>query len=171
MAVTESANTTLDAQLCFALHSASRAITAGYRRGLAPLGLTYSQYLVLLVLWEHGPVGMGDLGRALHLDSGTLSPLLSRLESRGWVQRRRRDEDERTVEVACTAEGSALREPALAVQARVEQDTGLGGKDLAALRGDLHDLAERLRLAEERAAVPGGQDVDQAATAWTTCER
>jgi MarR family transcriptional regulator, organic hydroperoxide resistance regulator len=164
MAVTESANTTLDAQLCFALHSASRAITAGYRRGLAPLGLTYSQYLVLLVLWEHGPVGMGDLGRALHLDSGTLSPLLARLESHGWVHRRRRDEDERTVEVACTPEGAALRAPALAVQARVEQDTGLGGDDLAALRGDLTALAERLRVAEDRAV--GG--ADQAATAGST---
>ncbi len=158
MAVTESANTTLDAQLCFALHSASRAVTAGYRRGLAPLGLTYSQYLVLLVLWEHGPVGMGDLGRALHLDSGTLSPLLGRLEARGWVHRRRRHEDERTVEVACTREGAALRGPALAVQARVEHDTGLDGDDLAALRGDLTALAERLRDVEER-TVPAGDQV------------
>jgi MarR family transcriptional regulator, organic hydroperoxide resistance regulator len=150
-----SACTTLDAQLCFALHDASRAIAASYRRGLAPLGLTYSQYVALLVLWEHGPVTMGQLCRELHLDSGTLSPLLQRLEERGRVVRRRRPEDERTVEVACTAEGDALREPALAVQRRVQAETGLEPADLARMRSELQALADRLRTADENAVIDG----------------
>jgi len=153
MATDTSANTTLDAQLCFALHDASRAIAASYRRGLAPLGLTYSQYVVLLVLWEHGTVTMGRLCRELHLDSGTLSPLLQRLEERGRVVRRRRPEDERTVEVACTAEGDALREKALTVQRRVEAETGLDPGYLAELRSELQRLADRLRTADEPAAT------------------
>lgn len=153
---TSAACTTLDAQLCFALHDASRAIAASYRRGLAPLGLTYSQYVVLLVLWENGPTSMGRLCRELHLDSGTLSPLLQRLEERGRVVRRRRPEDERTVEVTCTAEGEALREPVLAVQRQVQNDTGLEIGDLSRLRGELQGLADRLRTADE-SGVTGGE--------------
>jgi DNA-binding MarR family transcriptional regulator len=149
MSTETTACTTLDAQLCFALHDASRAIAASYRRGLAPLGLTYSQYVVLLVLWEHGPTTMGHLCRELHLDSGTLSPLLQRLEERGRVARRRRPEDERTVEVSCTPEGEALREPVMAVQRRVQADTGLEFADLVRLRGELQTLADRLRTADE----------------------
>jgi DNA-binding MarR family transcriptional regulator len=155
MTTDTSACTTLDAQLCFALHDASRAIAASYRRGLAPLGLTYSQYVVLLVLWENGPTTMGRLCHELHLDSGTLSPLLQRLEERGRVVRRRRPEDERTVEVSCTPEGEALREPVMAVQRRVQADTGLEIGDLSRLRGELQMLADRLRTAEET-VVAGG---------------
>jgi DNA-binding MarR family transcriptional regulator len=143
------AGTTLDAQLCFALHDASRAIAASFRRGLAPLGLTYSQYVVLLVLWEHGPTTMGRLCRELHLDSGTLSPLLQRLEERGRVSRRRRPEDERTVEVSCTPEGEALREPVFAVQQQVRAETGMDDEAIARMRQDLQSLADRLRTADE----------------------
>jgi MarR family transcriptional regulator, organic hydroperoxide resistance regulator len=150
---TTAACTTLDAQLCFALHDASRAIAASYRRGLAPLGLTYSQYVVLLVLWENGPTTMGRLCRELHLDSGTLSPLLQRLEERGRVVRRRRPEDERTVEVSCTSEGDALYEPVMAVQRRVQAETGLDVEDLARLRGELQGLADRLRTADEKSVI------------------
>jgi DNA-binding MarR family transcriptional regulator len=149
MTTDTSACTTLDTQLCFALHDASRAIAASYRRGLAPLGLTYSQYVVMLVLWEHGPTTMGRLCRELHLDSGTLSPLLQRLEERGRIVRHRRPEDERTVEVACTPEGEALREPTLAVQRRVQAETGLEIGDLARLRGELQALADHLRTADD----------------------
>jgi DNA-binding MarR family transcriptional regulator len=150
---TTAACTTLDAQLCFALHDASRAIAASYRRGLAPLGLTYSQYVVLLVLWENGPTTMGRLCRELHLDSGTLSPLLQRLEERGRLVRRRRPEDERTVEVSCTPEGDALYEPVMAVQRRVQAETGLDVEDLARLRGELQGLADRLRTADEKSVI------------------
>lgn len=155
MSTDTSACTTLDTQLCFALHDASRAISASYRRGLAPLGLTYSQYVVLLVLWEHGPTTMGRLCRELHLDSGTLSPLLQRLEERGRVVRRRRAEDERTVEVSCTPEGEALREPVLAVQRRVQAETGLAIEDLSRLRTELQTLADRLRTADEKVLIDG----------------
>ncbi|RZT86619.1 MarR family transcriptional regulator [Pseudonocardia sediminis] len=139
---------TLDEQLCFALHSASRAMTGCYRPLLDTLGLTYSQYALLLVLWENGAVTQGDLGDRLFLDSGTLSPLLRRLETRGLVARHRRPEDERTVEVSVTAEGAALRDRAAAVQSRVQDATGLTADELARMRDDLHLLAARLRRAE-----------------------
>lgn len=145
MAAPETSLTTLDEQLCFALQSASRAIVASYRPGLEALGLTYSQYTVMLVLWEDGPVTMGALGHRLHLDSGTLSPVLKRLEQQGLVTRRRRAEDERTVEVTPTMAGQHLRGPAAEIQARVACDTGLEGPDITRLRDDLFDLAARLR--------------------------
>jgi MarR family transcriptional regulator, organic hydroperoxide resistance regulator len=135
---------TLNGQLCFAAHSASRALTAHYRRGLDEIGLTYTQYVVMLVLWERGPVGMGTLCEELHSDSGTLSPLLKRLEKQGLVTRRRGVEDERTLEIACTQAGLDLYEPARKVQAAVEDATGLDGPELAALREDLTLLASRL---------------------------
>ena len=138
---------TIDGQLCFALHSASRAMTACYRQGLEELGLTYSQYAVMLVLWQHEAVSMGSLCDQLHLDSGTLSPLLKRLEKQGRVTRRRRPEDERTLEIACTDEGRALREKARDVQQGVEEATGLDGGQLTALREQLDELAGRLRSA------------------------
>ena len=85
----------LDERLCLALYTASRSMTARYRVALEDLGLTYPQYLVMVVLWEHQTVTMAELGERLHLDSGTLSPLVKRLETDGLVTRRRRAEDER----------------------------------------------------------------------------
>ncbi|MDL5155655.1 MarR family winged helix-turn-helix transcriptional regulator [Actinomycetospora termitidis] len=147
---------TIDGQLCFALHSASRAMTACYRQGLDALGLTYSQYAVMLVLWQYEAVSMGFLCEQLHLDSGTLSPLLKRLEKQGRVTRRRRPEDERTLEIACTEEGRELYDRARLVQRDVERATGMSAPELADLRGRLDELAERLRAAttlqEQRAA-------------------
>ena len=87
----------LDTQLCFALYSASRKVTSAYREPLKDMGLTYPQYLVLLVLWENDHRKVNQLGEALMLDSGTLSPLLRRMEAAGFVTRRRSDEDERSV--------------------------------------------------------------------------
>ena len=102
----------LDQQLCFALYSASRAVTRLYRPLLEALGLTYPQYLVMLVLWERGTVTVKELGQALDLDSGTLSPLLKRLEANGVVARVRSAADERSVLIAPTEAGAALREQA-----------------------------------------------------------
>lgn len=136
---------TIDGQLCFALHSASRAMTACYRQGLDELGLTYSQYVVMLVLWQHEAISMGSLCETLHLDSGTLSPLLKRLETQRYVTRRRRTEDGRTLEIACTEQGRELQEGAGAVQRDVERATGLDGAELADLRTRLNTLAGRLR--------------------------
>src|SRR5262249_29167321 len=99
----------LDDQLCFALYSASRAVTRAYARLLQPLGLTYPQYLVLLVLWERDGVSVKQLGERLALDSGTLTPLLQRLDSQGLVEPRRGDDDERVVRIHLTAAGRALR--------------------------------------------------------------
>lgn len=99
----------LDRQLCFALYAAQRAMTRRYRPVLEPLGLTYPQYLVLLALWERDGVRVRDLGERLFLDSGTLTPLLKRLQARGLVDRRRDPADERVVRVHLTEQGRALR--------------------------------------------------------------
>ncbi|MEQ3549394.1 MarR family transcriptional regulator [Pseudonocardia nematodicida] len=135
----------LDEQLCFALHSASRAMTGCYRPVLDLIGLTYSQYAALLVLWAEDSVPQRELGERMYLDSGTLSPMLHRLEKRGLITRSRRPDDERTVQVSVTADGRALREQALVAQERVIASTGMGIDELFRLRDDLQRLAARLR--------------------------
>ncbi|WP_113700465.1 MarR family winged helix-turn-helix transcriptional regulator [Nonomuraea lactucae] len=127
-------------QLCFAVHTASRALDALYRRELAELGLTYPQYLVMLVLWERERASVKELGAALRLDSGTLSPLLKRLEAAGLVRRERDPGDERSVLVRPTAEGARLRERAEPVPLRLVAATGLSREDL----GDLRRILDRL---------------------------
>ncbi|MFI9383973.1 MarR family winged helix-turn-helix transcriptional regulator [Kutzneria sp. NPDC052558] len=127
-------------QLCFSLYAASRAVTALYRPLLDELGLTYPQYLVLLVLWEHGTVPVKDVGNALQLDYGTLSPLLKRLEANGLVRRTRRADDERSVAVALTEEGVALRDRALSVPPVIGTAMGLEMAEFEALRGLLGKL-------------------------------
>jgi DNA-binding MarR family transcriptional regulator len=107
----------LDQQICFSLNAASRAFGGVYRVILKDLGLTYPQYLVMLVLWEHGELPVKKLGEHLRLDSGTLSPLLKRLETAGLVRRERSARDERSVEVRLTDEGVALRERAVRYRA------------------------------------------------------
>lgn len=137
----------LDEQLCFALHSASRAMTNCYRPLLDDIGLTYSQYAVMLVLWEHESVTLGFLCARLQLDTGTLSPLLKRLSAEDLLTRRRRAEDERTVQLTLTDRGRALEHEAAAIQARVQETTGLRAAELDALRDDLHALAAKMRAA------------------------
>jgi MarR family transcriptional regulator, organic hydroperoxide resistance regulator len=143
----------LDEQLCFALHTASRAMTGCYRPLLDDIGLTYSQYAVMLVLWELDTVPLGLLCSRLQLDTGTLSPLLKRLEAEGLITRRRRLEDERTMQLTLTRTGRALRERAAAIQARVQDGTGLTPGELAVMRDGLHALAARLRAADLRPDV------------------
>ena len=132
----------LDRQVCFALYSASRAITAAYRPLLAPLGLTYPQYLVMLALWERSPRTVRELGEALHLESGTLSPLLKRMEANGLLTRTRSADDERQVHVALTAAGTDLRERACDVPAQLSAATGVDPETLAALRRTCQALIE-----------------------------
>lgn len=127
-------------QLCFSLYAASRSVTALYRPLLDELGLTYPQYLVLLVLWERGESPVKDLGAALQLDYGTLSPLLKRLEANGLVRRTRRADDERSVAVALTEEGQALRDRALSVPPVIGTAMGLSEDEFGALRGLLTKL-------------------------------
>jgi DNA-binding MarR family transcriptional regulator len=129
-------------QVCFALYSASRAVTAVYRPILEPLGLTYPQYLVLLVLWEHErAVTVKELGDELMLDSGTLSPLLKRMASAGLVTKQRSTTDERSVLVHLTPAGRALRERATGVPAKVAAATGLAPAHLRTLRTTLREMA------------------------------
>ncbi|WP_436533914.1 MarR family winged helix-turn-helix transcriptional regulator [Actinoplanes sp. HUAS TT8] len=103
-------STALDEMICFQLYAASRAMTSLYRPLLDPHGLTYPQYLVLRVLWHDGPTTVRDLGRTLRLDSGTLSPLLKRLEAQGHLTRARGADDERTVLISLTETGQRLRD-------------------------------------------------------------
>ena len=124
----------LDDQLCFALYSASRAVTAAYRPLLTELNLTYPQYLVLLVLWEEGRANVGRLCERLHLDSGTLSPLLKRLESVGYVTRERSSDDERRVEVVLTAAGKRLQTKASRVPERLMARSQMSPDELVSLR-------------------------------------
>ena len=105
----------LDRQVCFPLYAASNLINRLYRPVLSELGLTYPQYLVMLALWETSPRTVGALGEALYLDSGTLTPLLKRMEAAGLVTRHRDPEDERRVQVSLTDAGQALRTEALKV--------------------------------------------------------
>ncbi len=141
-------NLRLDHQLCVALYHASRAVIGCYRPGLDELGLTYSQYTVMLVLWEHERTTMRELGHLLHLDSATLSPVLKRMEQAGLLTRERDADDERVLNVSITAAGKRLQKPAGRVQQGVEQATGLSGSELADLRDRLNDLTARLRATD-----------------------
>ncbi|HEU4734555.1 MAG TPA: MarR family transcriptional regulator [Kofleriaceae bacterium] len=140
----------LDEQLCFALYNASRAMTRAYAPLLEPLGLTYPQYLVLLVLWERDGLPVKDIGERLALDSGTLTPLLKRLDQQGLVERRRGADDERLVRISLTAAGRALRARARKVPTELACRAGydLGDersiRDLVRLRDELTALARRL---------------------------
>ncbi|MER6274941.1 MarR family transcriptional regulator [Streptomyces sp900105245] len=140
----------LEDQLCFALYAAQRAVTAAYRPLLDDLGLTYPQYLVLLVLWERGEAGVKELAGALRLDYGTVSPLLKRLEAAGLVRKERAADDERSVRVACTGRGEQLRERAVRVPGTLLTSTGLAAQEVARLREELWRLTERAAAAADR---------------------
>ena len=134
----------LSEHVCFALYTASRTVINRYRPLLDEIGVTYPQYLALLVLWERGDTTVKDLGTALQLDSSTLSPLLKRLEATGLVTRRRLATDERSVLVSLTGDGSALRERAEPIAMEVACAFGLPLHELGALRESLHHLTSAL---------------------------
>lgn len=142
----------LDRQLCFALYAASLAMTKVYKPLLEPLGLTYPQYLVMLVLWETDGVTVSQLGHRLALDSGTLTPLLKRLQVLGLVQRRRDASDERRVQVHLTPQGRALRSRALAVPPQLLQASQCSLAEVSALTRQLQALRHRLSEFNPRAA-------------------
>ncbi len=123
----------LENQLCFPLYACARKVTALYTPVLKPLGITYTQYLVFMVLWESGDMTVGDLGRRLYLDSGTLTPLLKKLEGEGYLTRQRSREDERIVTLHLTDKGLSLREQASHVPAKVGSCIGLSPEEAAAL--------------------------------------
>ncbi|ATQ43968.1 MarR family winged helix-turn-helix transcriptional regulator [Caulobacter mirabilis] len=136
----------LSSQLCFPVYAAANAIQKAYRPHLKPLGLTYPQYLVMLVLWEDDGVSLGEIGRRLHLDSGTLTPLLKRLEAAGLVARRRSDEDERVVVISLTAAGRALKAQAEPIPFRLAEDLHLEPASALALKAGLEALLAGVRL-------------------------
>lgn len=139
----------LDRQLCFALYSTSLAMTKRYRPLLDVLGLTYPQYLVMLSLWEKDSVTVSALGERLHLDSGTLTPLLKRLEQAGLLSRRRDEGDERRVLVSLSLDGRALRGRALRIPVQLQHS-------LACDNAELADLVRRLSSLRARLNAPGG---------------
>jgi len=141
----------LDEQICFALYSASRALTSRYRVLLEPLGLTYPQYLVLLVLWESGATSVTALGARVHLDSGTLSPLLRRLETAGMITRSRLTTDERSVLVELTPSGDALRSQTAHIPASICEATGLSVPDLIALQAQVSAVGAHVRAVSQAA--------------------
>ncbi len=134
----------LDNQICFAVYSAAHAFNRVYKPLLDRLGLTYPQYLVMLVLWERDGVSVKQLGERLFLDSGTLTPLLKRLEAAGLVKRSRSREDERQVLIALTAQGQALKERARSVPLAILDASSCSVAELAAARDEIVALRDRL---------------------------
>ncbi len=130
--------------LCFALYSASHAMSRLYRPLLEPLDLTYPQYLVMLSLWNENPQRVGDLGRNVALDSNTLTPLLKRMEKAGFLTRRRGTEDERVTLVALTEKGERLKQEARHIHACMLKATGLSEEEANSLRLEVRGLIDRL---------------------------
>lgn len=137
----------LDRQLCFALYAASRAMTRLYQPRLSALGLTYPQYLVLLVLWESDHQTVSEIGDRLGLDSGTLTPLLKRMEAAQWLRRQRDAHDERRVGIHLTEQGQALKLKAQSIPLELAQATGCGAHELAELTQQIQALQLRLNAA------------------------
>ena len=149
----------LDRQLCFALYSSSLAMTRLYKPLLEPLGLTYPQYLVLLVLWEQDEQTVGALGDKLFLDSGTLTPLLKRMEAAGWLSRQRSISDERQVLVRLTDTGRQLRDQACPLPPQLMTATGCAAAELQDLTHSLQALRGRLRAAVDAGTRPSTADL------------
>ncbi|MCW2742444.1 MAG: ohrR [Blastococcus sp.] len=127
----------LEQQVCFALSVAARNVVAVYRPWLEPMGLTHPQYLVMLALWQHGPLAVKDLSRLLQLDPGTLSPLVKRLEAAGLLRRDRDPRDERALAIALTDRGRALRADAERIPAGIVERLGLDLSELTTLHAAL----------------------------------
>ena len=142
--MTDYDNLKLDHQLCFALYAATHALTRAYRGALERVGLTYTQYLVMLVLWEGDGISVGKIAHRLELDSATLTPMLKRLEVAGFVSRMRNSDDERIVEVRLTETGHQLQDEIARVQHKVACQTGLGNEEFCQLKDTLHRLVETM---------------------------
>jgi MarR family transcriptional regulator, organic hydroperoxide resistance regulator len=134
-------------QLCFAVYSTAHAFNRFYKPMLDRLGLTYPQYLVMMVLWEQDGIPVKEIGERLFLDSGTLTPLLKRLEAAGLVKRTRSIEDERQVIVALTAQGEALKEKARSLPLSILAASECSVAELAALKKEVETLRDRLNAA------------------------
>ncbi len=129
-------------QFCFPLYAAARNVTALYTPHLKPLGLTYTQYIVFLVLWEKDGLTVGEIGNALMLDNGTLSPLLKKMEQAGYIERRRCREDDRVVEITLTEKGRALQEKAKDIPQKIAGCIDLPAEKAQQLYALLYELLE-----------------------------
>lgn len=135
----------LDNQLCFALYAASKAMTQAYRGYLDPLGITYPQYLVFMVLWEQDGIPLKRLGERLYLDSGTLTPLVKRLEKEGFLTRDRAKEDEREIRVRLTAKGRKLQQKAADIPDTMRCVADVSVEEVVRLRGEVKLLLQKLQ--------------------------
>lgn len=142
-------NLKLDSQLCFALYSATHALTRAYRNALDEKGLTYTQYLVLLVLWEYNTMSVSGIAQKLDLDSASLTPILKRLETAGILQRLRNKSDERVVEIKLTEKGYALQDEVAEIQKGVACKTGLSTPEFNQLKKTLHELVRVMNAETE----------------------
>jgi DNA-binding MarR family transcriptional regulator len=152
-------NLKLDDQLCFALYAATNTITRAYRPLLEQIGLTYPQYLVMMVLWQEGQCSVGEIASRLALPPHAASPIVDRLAVAGLVERRRRRPDLRVVHVTVTPTGSDLRHAASAIQRNVVHRTKLNPAGLARVRHQLHSLVERMSQQQEHLPVTPSQDL------------
>ena len=139
----------LENQLCFPLYACAKEVVRQYREPLEPLNLTYTQYIVMMVLWEFGEMTEGELGKKVHLDSGTLAPLLKRLEKTGYINRVRPENNENKLFLSLTAEGKSLKERALDVPSRMQDCIPLSEDELYLLRDLLNralaEMSEKRR--------------------------
>ena len=140
----------LENQLCFPLYTCAKEVVRQYREPLEPLNLTYTQYIVMMVLWEHGDMTEGELGKKIHLDSGTLAPLLKRLEKAGYVNRVRPENNENKLLLSLTPEGEKLREQALGVPSQMQDCIPLSEDDLILLRDLLNRALEGMNEKHRR---------------------
>lgn len=139
----------LENQLCFAVYACSREITKFYRPVLEELGLTYTQYVTMLALWEEEGLTVKELGNRLYLDSGTLTPLLKKLQAMGLITRQRDVQDERNVLIGLTPNGAALKEKAVGIPMKLSCDSGVSLEEAAAIRDQMNALLDRIKQASE----------------------
>ena len=130
----------LENQLCFPLYACAKEVIRSYTPLLEPLGLTYTQYLAMMVMWEYKSISVRDMGKLLYLDSGTLTPMLKKMEKAGWVSRKRSDEDERMVIVSITERGEELHDKAADIPLKMVQCVTLESDEAMQLYNLLHKL-------------------------------
>ena len=133
----------LENQLCFPLYACAKEVVRRYRPMLEPLGLTYTQYIAMMVMWEHRTITMSQLGQLLYLDSGTLTPLLKKMERQGWIRRERSRDDERNMIIHLTSEGERLRSRVGDVPARMAGCVDLDAQQMQELYRLLHAMLQR----------------------------
>lgn len=134
----------LDNQLCFPLYAVSKEIVRMYKPFLDELNMTYTQYITMMVMWEHKELSVKELGKYLYLDSGTLTPLLKTIEKKGWVERNRSHEDERVLNVTITPLGEELKEKAISVPEKISKCVHLEPEEAMVLYKTLHKILDNI---------------------------